>query len=229
MGHELVRFDFPGWPDDADADLAGTWQTATRTSGCWKRFSGPAERRGSVFWLPVRLGGLPGDPRPDSPLRACRRSTSRATTCISSTWYATSRHTSICAWCRSRRRRPDFAAVGARPVRIQLAANPRVYHPLPEPRLYDVTFVGQRYADRADLLQHLYANGDRRARLGRRLAGAQASGPRQPEAAAGAGRGRTVRRGEPIARERFRRVVPWLHVSDRSAHPTTRSLHSFER
>ena len=24
MGHELVRFDFPGWPDDADPD----WQRA---------------------------------------------------------------------------------------------------------------------------------------------------------------------------------------------------------
>jgi hypothetical protein len=55
--------------------------------------------------------------------------------------------------------RADFLSVGARPVRIQLAANPRVYHPLPEPRLYDVTFVGQRYADRAELLQHLYTNG----------------------------------------------------------------------
>jgi glycosyltransferase involved in cell wall biosynthesis len=44
-------------------------------------------------------------------------------------------------------------------VRIQLAANPRVYYPLPEPRVYDVTFVGQRYADRAELLQHLHTNG----------------------------------------------------------------------
>src|SRR5207253_1387895 len=53
----------------------------------------------------------------------------------------------------------DFHAVGAKPVRIQLAANPRIYRPLPEPRIYDVTFVGQRYADRADFLSHLYRNG----------------------------------------------------------------------
>jgi spore maturation protein CgeB len=52
----------------------------------------------------------------------------------------------------------DFLSVGARPLRIQLAANPRVYRPMPEPRMYDVTFVGQRYADRADLLSHLYTH-----------------------------------------------------------------------
>jgi spore maturation protein CgeB len=53
----------------------------------------------------------------------------------------------------------DFLSVGARPVRIQLAANPRVYCPLPEPRLYDVTFVGQRYADRTAFLDYLWQNG----------------------------------------------------------------------
>jgi spore maturation protein CgeB len=53
----------------------------------------------------------------------------------------------------------DFQAAGARPIRIQLAANPRVYRPQPEPRIYDVTFVGQRYADRADFLTHLHENG----------------------------------------------------------------------
>jgi hypothetical protein len=53
----------------------------------------------------------------------------------------------------------DFHAVGARPARIQLAANPRVYHPVAVPRSYDVTFVGQRYADRAELLQFLYTRG----------------------------------------------------------------------
>src|SRR5207249_200785 len=41
----------------------------------------------------------------------------------------------------------------------QLAANPRVYRPYPEPRIHDVTFVGQRYADRADFLAHLARHG----------------------------------------------------------------------
>jgi hypothetical protein len=55
----------------------------------------------------------------------------------------------------------SFHGVGAQPLRIQLAANPRVYRPLPEPRIYDVTFVGQRYADRADFLEHLHEHGVR--------------------------------------------------------------------
>jgi spore maturation protein CgeB len=55
----------------------------------------------------------------------------------------------------------SFREVGARPLRIQLAANPRFYRPYPEPRLYDVTFVGQRYADRADLLDGLRRAGIR--------------------------------------------------------------------
>jgi hypothetical protein len=36
-----------------------------------------------------------------------------------------------------------------------------VYRPYPEPRIYDVTFVGQRYADRAEFLDHLHRNGVR--------------------------------------------------------------------
>jgi spore maturation protein CgeB len=54
---------------------------------------------------------------------------------------------------------PDFLRVGARALRIQLAANPNVYRPYPEPRRYDVAFVGQRYADRAQFLDHLFRHG----------------------------------------------------------------------
>src|SRR5579859_5333666 len=46
MGHELVRFDFPGWPDEADAD--------------WQRFGKPRtnERLLSTFRAALRQGPL---------------------------------------------------------------------------------------------------------------------------------------------------------------------------
>jgi hypothetical protein len=53
---------------------------------------------------------------------------------------------------------PNYRAVGATPVYLQMAANPRIYRPYETGRDLDVTFVGQRYADRPEyvlwLLQH---------------------------------------------------------------------------
>jgi spore maturation protein CgeB len=54
---------------------------------------------------------------------------------------------------------PLYEAVDARPVYSQLAANPDVYRPYDVPVEYDVTFVGQRYADRPEYLSYLLANG----------------------------------------------------------------------
>ena len=132
MGHQLVRFDFPGWPDERDPH----WQRSgkpTTNERLLAAFRAARARDGSTCssatctarWSTPRRSTR-------SASRACRRSTSRATTCTSSTWCATSRRTSTCASCPSWRRMADFEAVGARPVRIQLAANPRVYRPYPD-------------------------------------------------------------------------------------------------
>ncbi len=54
---------------------------------------------------------------------------------------------------------PYYKSVGAQPVYLQLAANPHVYRPYKASREYDVTFVGQRYADRPIYVLHLLKNG----------------------------------------------------------------------
>src|SRR5450759_241377 len=53
-------------------------------------------------------------------------------------------------WCLvpEKYRIDDYRALGANPVYFQEAANPRIYHPYPMTRDFDVTFVGARYADR---------------------------------------------------------------------------------
>jgi spore maturation protein CgeB len=53
---------------------------------------------------------------------------------------------------------PDYHRVGANPIYVQLAANPEIYKPYDLPREYDVTFVGQRYADRPEYVDHLLKN-----------------------------------------------------------------------
>ena len=53
----------------------------------------------------------------------------------------------------------SYRAVGANPVHVQMAANPRFYKPYPLPREFEVTFVGQRYLERPEYVHHLHANG----------------------------------------------------------------------
>ncbi len=48
-----------------------------------------------------------------------------------------------------------YKAIGAHPVYVQMAANPDIYRPYAVARKYDVTFVGQRYGDRAEYVQYL--------------------------------------------------------------------------
>jgi spore maturation protein CgeB len=58
-------------------------------------------------------------------------------------------------------RLPDYRRLGANPIYFQEAANPTRYHPYDVPCEYDVTFVGQRYGDRPELLAHLAQHGVR--------------------------------------------------------------------
>jgi glycosyltransferase involved in cell wall biosynthesis len=159
MGHQLIRFDFPGWPDDADSDWTrrGKPRTNQRLVDAFRN----AVTRGSVDLFFGYLYSSVVYPETIDRIRefgvptvnfSCnnvhqfdlvRDIATRFDACVVPELAAL----------------PDFLAVGARPLRIQLAANPRVYRPYPELRIYDVTFVGQRYADRADLLQHLHTNG----------------------------------------------------------------------
>lgn len=54
---------------------------------------------------------------------------------------------------------PAYREVGANAIYLQLAANPDIYKPYDLPREYDVTFVGQRYADRPEYVDYLLRNG----------------------------------------------------------------------
>ena len=65
------------------------------------------------------------------------------------------------AWCLvpERDRLADYAAMGARPIYCQEAANPGVYRCLDVPPEFDVTFVGQAYGERPALIRHLKDQG----------------------------------------------------------------------
>jgi spore maturation protein CgeB len=159
MGHELVRFDFPGWPDDADA----TWQRVgkPRTN----------ERLLAAFRTALRQGGLDlvygylyssvAYPETIDLIRQSGVPTVNFS-CNNVHQFDLVRDIAPCfdmCVVPELAALADFTAVGAVPVRIQLAANPAVYRPYPEPRMYDVTFVGQRYADRARFIDHLHRHG----------------------------------------------------------------------
>src|SRR5438309_1311304 len=159
MGHELVRFDFPGWPDDTDHAWTSSGKPRTNEQ-LLKQFRAEHARKpfdlffGYVYSSVVypetidliRQSGVP----------------TVNFSCNNVHQFdlvrAIASHFDACIVPEATAQR-DFAEVGARPLRIQLAANPRVYRPFPEPRIYDVTFVGQRYADRADFLGHLHRQG----------------------------------------------------------------------
>ncbi|HEX8968528.1 MAG TPA: glycosyltransferase [Chloroflexota bacterium] len=159
MGHHLVRFDFPGWPDEADPAwrkhgkpranqrLLERFRAARRTA--------PIDLFFGYFYSSVVY------PETVDLIRASGVPTVNFS-CNNVHQFDLVRdiaaHFDVCV-VPEQAAQTDFTSVGARPLRIQLAANPRVYHPLPDPRTYDVTFVGQRYADRAEYLEHLHANG----------------------------------------------------------------------
>jgi spore maturation protein CgeB len=159
MGHQLVRFDFPGWPDGTDP----TWQrhgkprTNERLLAAFRTAlaSGPVDLFYGYFYSSVVY--------PET-IDVIRRSGVPTVnfSCNNVHQFDLVRdiaaHFDLCV-VPELAAIDDFKAVGARPVRIQLAANPRVYRPYPTPRTYDVSFVGQRYADRADFLAYLRGHG----------------------------------------------------------------------
>ena len=53
----------------------------------------------------------------------------------------------------------DYKKVGAHPIYLQEAANPNIYKPYNLPKKYEVTFIGQRYGDRAEYIQYLLDRG----------------------------------------------------------------------
>lgn len=53
----------------------------------------------------------------------------------------------------------DYRRIGANPVYFQEAANPNFYKPYPLPRIYDVTFVGQKYGERPEYIRYLFEQG----------------------------------------------------------------------
>jgi len=159
MGHELVRFDFPGWPDEADEK--------------WQRVGKPHtnERLLAKFRAAMRQGGvdlfygyLYSSVAYPETIRLIRQSGVPTVnfSCNNVHQFDLVRNIAPCfdvCVVPEQAALADFKAVGAVPTRIQLAANPSVYRPYPEPRIHDVTFVGQRYADRAEFLNYLYWHG----------------------------------------------------------------------
>jgi spore maturation protein CgeB len=156
MGHELVRFDFPGWPDESDQDWALRGKPLTN-----ERLLQTVRKAGRIDLFFGYFYSSVVYPQVVKQIRALGMPTVNFS-CNNVHQFELVRDIApqfdLC-WVPEQAAQADFVSVGARPVRIQLAANPRVYHPFPQPRIYDVTFVGQRYADRAEFLQHLYLNG----------------------------------------------------------------------
>jgi spore maturation protein CgeB len=155
MGHELVRLDFPGWPDDADPEWTRHGKPKTNERLIEKFQQSQVDLFFGYFYSSVvypetidliRKSGVPTVNFSCNNVHQfdlVRDIAPRFDVCI----------------VPERSAIQSFNEVGARPLRIQLAANPKVYKPYPAPRIYDVAFVGQRYADRAEFLDHLYRNG----------------------------------------------------------------------
>ncbi|MCP9494748.1 MAG: glycosyltransferase [Pyrinomonadaceae bacterium MAG19_C2-C3] len=64
-------------------------------------------------------------------------------------------------WCLvpEKFRLPDYAAMGARPLYCQEAANPNIYKPYDVAQEFDVAFVGQAYGERPAYIHHLLESG----------------------------------------------------------------------
>jgi spore maturation protein CgeB len=159
MGHELVRFDFPGWPDDTDASWTRSGKPRTNERLLHTFRAELNKQRIDLFF-----GYFYSSVAYPETIQLIRRSGVPTVnfSCNNVHQFDLVRDIApafdACI-VPERSALPDFLSAGARALRIQLAANPRVYRPMPEPRRYDVAFVGQRYADRASFLDHLHRHG----------------------------------------------------------------------
>jgi spore maturation protein CgeB len=159
MGHELVRFDCPGWPDDTDPVWVNRGKPRTNERLVQEFRDAHRKRPLDLFY-----GYLYSSVAYPATIDLIRESGVPTVnfSCNNIHQFDLVRgiaaHFDVCV-VPEQAAQADFVRVGARPIRIQLAANPNVYRPYPEPRIHDVTFVGQRYADRAGYLDHLHHNG----------------------------------------------------------------------
>jgi glycosyltransferase involved in cell wall biosynthesis len=159
MGHQLVRFEFPGWPDDADP----LWRTAGKpmtNQRLLDAFRVAREGGGADLFF----GYLYSSVVYPETIELIRRSGVPTVnfSCNNVHQFDLVRDIAPCfdvCIVPEQAAQADFLSAGARALRIQLAANPRFYRPYPYARTYDVTFVGQRYADRAELLALLRQHG----------------------------------------------------------------------
>lgn len=80
---------------------------------------------------------------------------------------------------------PRYRRSGARPIFWPMAANPKYYHPVDAPGRYDVSFAGQRYADRGSLVLALLEAGIATHAFGQSwLPGAGGGGEKAPRGGA---------------------------------------------
>ncbi len=159
MGHELISFTFPGWPDDADPAWSDRGKPLTNER-LLRSF------RSALATAPIDLffGYLYSSVVYPETIDELRRSGVPVVNFSCNNVHQfdlveeIAPHFDLCV-VPERQAFDRFVRAGARPMRIQLAANPAVYRPYPLAREFDVSFVGQRYADRADFMVHLYRHG----------------------------------------------------------------------
>ncbi len=109
-----------------------------------------------------------------------------------------------------------FRAVGARPVHVPMGANPKFFRPMELPKVYPVTFIGARYADRLDFIAMLA-----KGAVDIRVWGAGWKRESAAELATGARRAWGLGGIRRLAQGAASRVVDWgkRHAVDRVAAP----------
>lgn len=158
MGHEVIAFRFPGWPDETDSDWQRSGKPQTNEL-LLQRFRQAHEERPVDLFFGYVYSSV-AYPETIDLVRATGVPTVNFSCNNVHQFHLVEEiaprfDLNIVP---ERAALASFERVGARYARLQLAANPAVYHPYPLERTFDVTFVGQRYADRAEMLACLARN-----------------------------------------------------------------------